>query len=152
MTIVEGRKEMDIMTGMAALSQALNIAKGLREIEKGFDASEFKLKIADLYSSLADAKVALADAKTENEAKQTEIDRLVAQFRVRSETIEYKGFRYEKGKDGKPIGCPFCPRCETTDGRMIRTTRVSVPATSRCPQCKESYGFLELFPYPEHIP
>jgi len=36
---------MDIMTGISAVAQAMNIVKGLREIEKGFDEAEFKLKI-----------------------------------------------------------------------------------------------------------
>jgi hypothetical protein len=51
---------MDIMTGLSAVAQALNVANWLRGIEKEFDAAEFKIKIADLYSALADAKVALA--------------------------------------------------------------------------------------------
>jgi len=37
---------MDIMTGLSAVAQALNVVRSLREIEKGFDAAEFKLKIA----------------------------------------------------------------------------------------------------------
>ena len=68
--------QMDIMTGISALSQALNIAKQLKEFEREFKDAEFKLKIADLYSSLADAKIALADAKIELDAKEAEIERL----------------------------------------------------------------------------
>jgi len=67
---------MDIMTGISAVAQALNIVKSLREVEKGFDAAEFKLKIAELNSTLADAK--LADAKTEIDSKQAEIAALDA--------------------------------------------------------------------------
>ena len=84
------------MTGLSAVAQAMNIAKGLREIEKGFDAAEFKLKIADLYTALADAKLALADAKTEIESKQAEVEALIAQFQVRTATIEYRGYKYER--------------------------------------------------------
>jgi hypothetical protein len=43
---------MDIMTGIRAITQALNVVKSFREIEKGFDAAEFKLKIAELNSAL----------------------------------------------------------------------------------------------------
>jgi hypothetical protein len=82
---------MDIMTGLSAVTQARNIANWLRGIEKGYDAAEFKLKIADLYSALADAKVALADAKTEMESKQAEIETLIAQFQVRTAAVEYTG-------------------------------------------------------------
>jgi hypothetical protein len=68
---------MDIMTGLSALTQALNVANWLRGIEKEFDAAEFKMKIADLYSSLAEAKM---DAKTEMDNKQAEIAALLDQF------------------------------------------------------------------------
>ena len=87
---------MDIMIGISAVAQALNIANWLRGIEKGFDAAEFKLKIADLYTALADAKLALADAKTEIESKQAEVEALIAQFQVRTATIEYRGYKYER--------------------------------------------------------
>jgi hypothetical protein len=63
------------MTGLSAVTQALNVVNWLRGIEKGYDAAEFKLKIADLYSALADAKLALADAKSEMDSKQAEITR-----------------------------------------------------------------------------
>ena len=139
---------MDIMTGLAALAQAMNIAKGLREIEKGFDAAEFKLKIADLYSALADAKVALADAKTEIETKQAELDALTAQFKVRGDTIEYEGFKYDKGADGGPVGWPYCQRC-AGEGRMVKTTYSGKElGEASCPHCKAVYRYVEDFKYP----
>jgi hypothetical protein len=61
---------MDIMVGFSAVSQALNIAKQLKEFEKQFDSAEFKLKIAELYSTLADAKIGLVDAKETIDAKR----------------------------------------------------------------------------------
>ena len=54
---------MDIVTGIAAVAQAISIAKDLREMDKEIDRAEFKLKIADLTSALADAKIALVDAQ-----------------------------------------------------------------------------------------
>jgi hypothetical protein len=99
---------MDIMTGLSAIGQALNVVKSLREIEKGFDAAEFKLKIAELNSALADAKVALADAKAEMDSKQAEIEALLAQFQVRAAAVEYNGYKYEEGPEGRPVGYPYC--------------------------------------------
>jgi hypothetical protein len=140
---------MDIMTGISAVAQAMNIVKGLREIDKGFDAAEFKLKIADLYSALADAKVALADAKTEIESKQTEIEALTAQFQVRTATVEYKGYKYERGADGKPVGYPYCPVCES-NGKMIQTAYSGAHRELSCPRCKAAYGHVaQVFGYPE---
>jgi len=140
---------MDIMTGLSAVAQAMNIAKGLREIEKGFDAAEFKVKIAELNSALADAKVALADAKTEVDSKQAEIEALIAQFQVRTATVEYRGYKYERNADGRPQGYPFCSVCES-DGRMIRTTYGGGRRTEvQCPRCKAVYGSVSSFPYPQ---
>jgi hypothetical protein len=140
---------MDIMTGLSAVTQALGIVKSLREIEKGFDAAEFKLKIAELNSMLADAKLALADAKSEMDSKQAEIEALIAQFQVRTDTVEYNGYKYERGPDGKPVGYLFCPVCES-NGKMIRTTysggnRYDVS----CPRCKAIYRGVSHFAYPQ---
>jgi hypothetical protein len=140
---------MDIMTGLSAVTQALNVANWLRGIEKEFDAAEFKLKVADLYSSLAEAKMALADAKTEMDTKQAEIEALLAQFQVRAATVENNGYKYERGPDGKPVGYAFCPVCES-NGKMIRTTysggnRYDVC----CPRCKAIYRGVSHFPYPQ---
>ena len=140
---------MDIMIGISAVAQALNIANWLRGIEKGFDAAEFKLKIADLYTALADAKLALADAKTEIESKQGEIEALTAQFQVRTATVEYRGYKYERSPDGKPLGYPFCSVCES-NGKMIRTTYGGGVRTEvQCPRCKAVYGSVSSFPYPQ---
>jgi hypothetical protein len=139
---------MGIMTGLSAVTQALNVANWLRGIEKGYDAAEFKLKIAELNSALADAKLALADAKTEMESKQAEIEVLIAQFQVRIAAVEYNGYKYERGPDGKSVGYPYCPVCES-NGKMTQTTysggnRFDVC----CPRCKAVYRGVSHFPYP----
>jgi hypothetical protein len=140
---------MDIMTGLSAVTQALNVANWLRGIEKGYDAAEFKLKIADLYSALAEAKMALADAKTEMDSKQAEIAALKAQFQVRANTVEHQGYKYERGSEGRPVGYPFCTVCES-DGKMIRTVHTGGQRDEAlCPKCKTLYGRVITFPYPK---
>ena len=64
------------MAGISAVSQALDIAKKLKEFEKQFNDAEFKLQIAELYSALADAKISLADAQSVLSAKDEEIKKL----------------------------------------------------------------------------
>jgi hypothetical protein len=140
---------MDIMTGLSAIGQALNAVKSLREIEKGFDAAEFKLKIAELNSALADAKLALTEAKTEMDTKQAEIEALKTQFQVRANTVEHAGYKYEEGPDGKPLGYPFYPVCES-NGKMTRTTHSTGNRYEvYCPRCKAIYRGVVHFPYPQ---
>lgn len=93
---------MDLLTGLSAASQALNIVKELREIDKNVDEATFKLKIADLMIALADTKEALANAKKSMSEKDTIIHEL-------KQTIS-----------GFTIG-NLCPICNT--GRL-KTVRV----------------------------
>lgn len=54
---------MDIVTALATLSQAIKIAKDLRDIEKDLDSAAYKAKMAELYNDLSDVKMALTDAR-----------------------------------------------------------------------------------------
>ncbi|PZX11657.1 hypothetical protein [Celeribacter halophilus] len=81
---------MDILTGLSAATQAIGIAKELRDIDRSVDESSFKLKLAELTDALADTKIALADAKA-----------LVAELEVQISEI----------RDGTT-----CPKCRT--GRL----------------------------------
>ncbi|RWI14450.1 MAG: hypothetical protein EOQ92_28880 [Mesorhizobium sp.] len=67
---------MDIVGGLAAVGQALDIARQLREFDKSFSDAEFKLKVAELYSALSDTKMALADAREAIQERDSEIRRL----------------------------------------------------------------------------
>lgn len=140
---------MDIMTGIAALSQALNVAKSLKEFEQSFNDAEYKLKIAELYSSLADAKMALADAKSSIDDKENEIASLKKDFQKRGECIRQNELLYDKGADGRPTGHPYCPRCETIEGKMVKMN--FTPRGHRgeefCPHCKTNYSNVVVFPH-----
>lgn len=133
---------MDIVTGIAALTQALDIAKKLREFGQTFDEAEFKLKIAELYSALADAKMSLADSKQQLEEKDAEIDRLKRTFQNRADCIIINDLKYEKGQDGRPTGRPYCPRCDEVDGRLIKLRQKYEPDRGNvqyCPECERPY-------------
>jgi hypothetical protein len=54
---------MDLMSGLAAASHAIQIAKDLRSIDRSVDEATFKLKLSDLTMALADTQIALSDAK-----------------------------------------------------------------------------------------
>jgi len=137
---------MDLMIGMSALSQALGIAKQLKEFEKQFDSAEFKLKIAELYSALADAKINLADAKGALDSKDTEIKTLKQNFRLRSEGVRHNGMLYDKTESGNPAGLPYCPRCEEVDGIRIKLAYdEGMRGNEICPQCKAKYRHVQVF-------
>ncbi|WP_132463727.1 hypothetical protein [Rhodovulum marinum] len=93
---------MDILSGLTAATKALEVLKGIRELDESIGQAEFKLKLADLTSLLADTKVALADAKTDLNAKAAEIANLSAEIE-----------RLKKGD--------FCPRCHSGRLQLIST-------------------------------
>ena len=77
------------------------------DLEKAFDEASFKLRIADITSNLADLKIALGEAKSEAAEKDAEYPASKNEFAFRANTIELKGFRYEKSSDGSRRVCRF---------------------------------------------
>ena len=128
---------VDIVSALAATSQAVAIVRDLREIDRAVDAAAYKLKIAELTSVMADIKLALTDAKGELALKDAEIDRLKKQFQRSADTVEYNGFKYDKGPDGKPTGSAYCPVCEQKEALFFHLNRIAV--TDTCPNCKTHY-------------
>jgi hypothetical protein len=122
---------------ITAITNAIRLASDLRSIEREFDVAEYKLKVAELTTLLADVKMALTDARTEHAAKDEEIERLKAVLAKRdTDTVEYRGYRYRKGEDGKPRGDPFCPVCEAKEGLLILTTwSWEKGRPKQCPNC-----------------
>lgn len=88
---------MDIMGALATASQAIKVAKDLRDIERDLDSASYKAKMAELYGNLADIKMALSDAKEALHEKDGQIRALKDQI--------------EAQKSGE-----ICPLCQT--GRL----------------------------------
>ena len=83
---------------------------------------------------MADLKLVLIEARDDLTTKDAEIERLKKQLQRKAELIEHGGFSYDKGKDGKPKGDPYCPVCLAKDELLIRLTRPPHGTTSsRCP-------------------
>lgn len=146
---------MDLMLAVTAATKALEGLKLLREMQQSFDQADFKLKIAEISSNVADLKIALTDAKSTLSEKEAEIERLRHDFAIRRDnTVSVEGFTFEKGPGDVPQGMPFCPRCETVDGRLIRLV-VTYPKgnySAVCPQCKADCGKVSGFPYAPGTP
>jgi len=66
-------ESMDIFAGLTAAGQAIDIAKGLRSVEKSYDTVELKMQIVDLIDKLVDVKGALQDARHEIENLRAEV-------------------------------------------------------------------------------
>ena len=106
-----------------------------------------KLKVAELSGALASAKVGFADANEALRTKDAEIAKLQSAFKEKQELVERHGFHYRKGKDGKPQGKPYCPRC-LQDGRLYMTHQAL--KTGRpvcCPNCKTEYQQVTVFAF-----
>ncbi|MFT7594819.1 MAG: hypothetical protein ACI8R4_002143 [Paracoccaceae bacterium] len=67
---------MDVVTGLATISQALGIVRELRDLDASIGKAEFKLKIVELTEVLADTKVALSEAKVTLADKDERISEL----------------------------------------------------------------------------
>jgi hypothetical protein len=114
---------MDVMAGLAALGQAINIAKFVREADHALQGAELKAKLTELYDKLADARMALLDARDELAANNTEIVRLGEALKFKAEkTARINGLVYEL-EEGRPVVYPFCPKCEASHQffRLLRT-------------------------------
>lgn len=129
---------MDIASGLAAASQALQIARGLRELDKAYDQVTLKGQIIDLMDKLQDVRGALQDARE----ALTERDALIAQLRSaknkKEAAIEKNGYLYREDplNPGEPTGYPYCRRCDEVDGRMVLCTESEKGRYAVCPQCK----------------
>jgi hypothetical protein len=134
---------VDFMTALATASQAIKLANDLRGIDKAMDAAEYKLKIAELSGALSDIKLALVEAKEELAAKQAEIEELTKRFARVGETVEVKGYKYNKGPDGKPKGAPFCPVCEQNTGKLFHLAKILT--AQQCPNCKALYQNVAVY-------
>lgn len=138
---------MDIMAGLAAANVALSTVKAIQEIDKGINEAEYKLKIAELYTTLADVKIALSDAETEQRELHVVIKELQSAANFEKSLIEYKGFQYDLGDDGKPVGPPYCPVCITNEKKFFRIYRGG--ADNTCPNCRKKVGRATIFLFPE---
>lgn len=144
---------MDLMVAISAATKAMEGVKLLRDIEKSFDESEYKIKIADILSNMADLKIAILEAKDTIAGKDEELTKLRQAFAFKFEkTVAVRGFTYEQDSKGGPQGMPFCPRCETIDGRLIRIvgTRSKEKGggyVAMCPQCKADFGLAHGYTY-----
>ncbi len=140
---------IDWAIALHTASQALELVKGLRTIDKEFDKAELKLKIADLTATLADLKTTLIEAKAEATSKDETIEKLKGvNKRVKDGLIERYGYLYRKRSDDPtmPAGNPFCPVCLQKDGLLFETSvRHETGKPLVCPHCDARYDGVTTY-------
>ena len=146
-------RTLDLMLGLTAVAKALEIVQGLRKLERTNQDAELKMGLADLTGALADTKLALAAAKSELADKSDALRMIEAQLKAakeyqltKYETVNFQGYNFGIGSDGKPFGHPFCPQCEQKEGVQYKLTPIGRQAF-KCPSCKYSgHGPIPMLP------
>jgi hypothetical protein len=115
---------MDIVTGIAAAGQALDVVKKLRDLEKNFDAATFRMEIANLQLALSDAQIALSQAQLTIAERDAEIRRLKEVQAGKMPVVQYRGYNFGIDSSGRPIGLPFCRTCEQRTGEQNQLSKM----------------------------
>lgn len=131
---------MDLILALTATSQAIDIVKKIRDVDKGLEKAELKARMAEIYEKLADVKMSLTDARVEISTLEATIETLKEGIRFRQELVEIDGFKYAKDEDGNPTGAPFCPACDARGGTLVRIHFPPTIHDRACPLCKFKYG------------
>jgi len=135
-----------IMEAIAAVSQAVDVVKGMRAVEKSFDAATYKIQIADLMTALSDAKMELLAARDAATAKDAELERLKMTLASQDELVDGRGgFKYRANAERQPSGLPICPTCEQRDGRITFTIKDDSPRKVRCPVCASRFDGVAIY-------
>lgn len=140
---------MPILEALGAVSQAIEVAKGMRAVEKSFDVATYKMQIAELMTALSDARMELVAAREAALERDAEFDRLHEALAGQANLIEARGgFKYRAGEDGRPAGLPACPTCEQRDGRQTFTVQDGNARSVRCPVCDARFTGVAIYLQP----
>ena len=120
---------------ISSINNSISIVKRLCEISKNISEAEFRNLLADLSNELADTKLQMASLK-EQLAQCTEENRALKSARPEEKEkplVQWGCYRFKNG-DGL-----YCTACYDTQGKKIRTTRLS-SKFRQCPVCKAMLG------------
>jgi hypothetical protein len=133
---------MDIMMGIAAATNAIKIAREIRDVSKDFANADVKAKVVDLVTDLSEAKLALVDAKERIQDLEGTIAELRGKLSFKADhTIRRSGLTYEVQEDGGVARLPLCPKCEGASNTFMRLVRKQDIRMAMCPNCGTEYSF-----------
>lgn len=111
---------MDVMMGLSAIKQTLDITKELREIDGKINVAELKLRLSDIVERLLEAREALSDAKETERELRAEIRVLKAKLSAKPRLQDENGLLFELNDNGERIGEPYCNLCYVKEDRLYR--------------------------------
>jgi predicted nucleic acid-binding Zn-ribbon protein len=111
---------MDLMMGLSAIKQTLEITKELRSVDKKIEDAELKLRLAEIVDKLLDAKKALIDAQEREVELRKEIGDLQSKQAMKAKLRDNNGLLFEIDDEGRNIGEPYCNLCAVRDEKYIR--------------------------------
>lgn len=136
---------MALVEALAAVGQAIEVAKAMRAVEKNIDAATYKMQIADLMTALSDARIELVAAREAGLVQDAEFERLLETLVGQADLVQSRGgFKY-RAIDGKPSGLPVCPTCEQRDGRLAFTVKDGTARKVRCPVCEARFDGVAIY-------
>lgn len=137
---------MPIMEALSAVSTAIDVAKGMRAVEKNFDAATYKIQIADLMTALSDARLELAAARDAALEKDAAFEELKKTLTRQAQLVQARGgFKYQANAEGQPTGHPVCPTCEQRDGKLVFTVQDGTARNVRCPVCESRFAGVAIY-------
>lgn len=137
---------VDAIAALGALTNAMNIARALRGVERDFDLATMKMQIADLMTSLADVRMQHAEMVTRIDELEKENERLLAAGGEIDALVEYEGYRFMPDDGGGPSGWPACPACIVRDKAVSIMVQKGHRDGSECHRCSK-----ELDPVPSFV-
>lgn len=147
---------MDIMTGLAAIKQTLDITRDLWNVDTRISDAEFKLRLADLVERLLEAREALHDAKEREKELAERIEALEANAKRQRTLRDRSGMLFQIDDQAAEMGEPFCNLCFVRDDKLYRMQHIA-PSVSKkehyfCNNCKTAIVVgpaLPNFPVPQ---
>jgi len=137
---------LDITAGLQAVGTALDIARGLRALDKSWDQVQLKGQIIDLTDALVDAKSALVEAREAMAAKDKQIGELLSAFREWTALVSGRdGYKYRADPAGGPDGYPACPTCESVSGRVVFLLPDGYWRNGKCPACHNKFSPIQPY-------
>ncbi|MBS0573008.1 MAG: hypothetical protein JSS08_07145 [Proteobacteria bacterium] len=111
---------MDIMMGLSAIKQTLDITKDLREIDEKVNIADLKLRLSDIVERLLEAREALYDAKERERLLRDEIEKLRGDLDKKARLNDEYGRLYEIDERGTKVGVPYCNLCYVKENKLYR--------------------------------
>lgn len=129
---------MELAAGLAAATQAISIAKSIKDADKALDHATLKAKLAEIISELADVKISQVAFIERIHELEAEIARLKLSDADFSNLVEESGYFYRREGNGL-IGWPACPTCASNEKRLNFLVQNGGVEKAKCPSCKTEF-------------